>query len=115
MIAFFLFPATFPSATLSSPPFLCDLCLCSFRPDFVSVASPPVTFYEAQNCGKATMPVRAAALLQHTVTARTSTGSAPEESAVAAIASAAHTDPASLQQLVEDARRAIAEAHASLQ
>lgn len=70
---------------------------------------------QSSKCGKATVPIRAATLLQHTVTVRTSAGLDPEESAVAAIASAAHTDSASIQHLVEDARRAISEAHASLQ
>jgi len=69
---------------------------------------------QSSKCGKATVPVRDAALVHMAVAAGTRNGSDPEERAISAIAAAAHADPASLQQLVEDARRAISEAHASL-
>jgi len=73
----------------------------------------------ASNCGRASVPARAAAglvLLQHSFAAGAQLHeSDPEEAAVAAIATASHSDTASLRQLVEEARRAISAAHASLQ
>jgi len=72
----------------------------------------------ASNCGRASVPAYATmapVLLQQSLTSDMGLReSDPEEIAVAAIASASYSDTASLRQLVDEARRAISAAHASL-